>query len=135
MVAARGLNQVLRFAMEEARLRQGTLYVLFVKELAVAMSGVMRSSAHPRWQDDAQASEIMYPMLQLGRESSVQVVPLFAESDDPASTILDLSATLGIDILVLGVPHRSAMVHLMKGNVVRAVVRSLPENIQLLIHG
>ena len=135
MVAARGLTPVLRFALEEARLRGGTLYVLYVKELAVTMSGIMRSSARPRWQDDPKAAEIMYPMLELGRESSVQVVPLFSESADTAATILDLSATIGIDILVLGVPHRNAMVNLMKGNVVREIVRNLPENIQLLIHG
>ena len=135
MVAARGLTPVLRFALEEARLRGGTLYVLYVKELAVAMSGMMNSSARPRWQDDPQAAQIMYPTLESGRESSVQVVPLFAESDDPAGTILDLSATLGIDILILGVPQRNAIVHLMKGNLVRTIVRNLPENIQLLIHG
>jgi amino acid transporter/nucleotide-binding universal stress UspA family protein len=135
MVAARGLTPVLRFALEEARLRGGILYVLYVKELVVTMSGVMPGSSHGRWQDDASASEIMYPMLQLGKESNVQVVPLFAESDDTVETILDLSATLGIDILILGVTGRSAMVHLMKGNVVRQVVRNLPENIQLIIHG
>jgi len=135
MVAARGLTPVLRFALEEARLRKGSLYVLYVKELAVAMSGVMPSSSPPRWQDDAKASEIMIPMLQLGKECSVQVAPLFLESDDPAETILDLSATLGIDMLILGATRRSAMTHLMKGNVVRQVVRNLPESIQLIIHG
>lgn len=135
LVAARGLTPVLRFALEEARLRGGPLYVLYVKELAVTMSGVLRGPHKSRWQDDPAAAKIMYPVLELGRENSVSVIPLLAESDDPAATILDLSATLGIDILILGVPHRSALVHLMKGNVVREVSRSLPENIQLLIHG
>ena len=56
-------------------------------------------------------------------------------SDDPAASILDLAATLGIDILVLGTPHRHALVRLLKGNVVTEVAENLPENIQLIIYG
>lgn len=135
LVAARGLNPVLRFALEEARLRQGTLYVLYVKELAVTFSGPVGSSEAPRWQDDKRAREIMYGMLALGRENTVTVVPLYAVSDDPAGTILDLSATLGIDILMLGASHRRTLVGLLKGNVVTEVANDLPENIQLVIYG
>jgi hypothetical protein len=39
LVAARGFTPVLRFALEEARLRQGNLYVLYVKQLAVNLPG------------------------------------------------------------------------------------------------
>ena len=74
-------------------------------------------------------------MLKLGKRASVTVIPLYAVSDDPAGTILDLSATLGIDILMLGASHRHGLTNVLKGNVVREVIRSLPENIQLLIHG
>jgi len=77
----------------------------------------------------------MYAMLEQGRQNEVQVIPLYAISENPAASILDLSATLGIDILMLGAPHRNKLVSLLKGNVVTEVARSLPENIQLLIHG
>ena len=129
------MTPVLQFALEEARLRQGTLYVLFVKELAVALPGPLENAERPRWQDDPQASRIMYAVLDHGRQNGVQVIPLYAISENPASTILDLSATLGIDILMLGSPHRNKLVSLLKGNVVTEVARSLPENIQLVIHG
>src|SRR5438477_785698 len=135
LVAARGTTPVLRFALEEARLRKGMLYVLFVKELAVSLPGPLENTERPRWQDDTQAGKIMYAMLQQVRQNEVQVIPLFAISENPASSILDLSATLGIDILMLGAPHRNKLVSLLKGNVVTEVARSLPENIQLLIHG
>ena len=55
--------------------------------------------------------------------------------ENPATTILDLSATLGVDILMLGSPQRRSLVNLLKGNVVTEVARHLPENIQLVIHG
>jgi len=71
----------------------------------------------------------------VGREHGVHVVPIYSISDNPAMTILDLSATLGIDILILGASHRQTLASLLKGNVVTEVASGLPENIQLVIHG
>lgn len=135
LVAARGLTPVLGFALEEARLRQGSIYVLFVKELAVALPGPLSEKERPRWQDDKQAAEIMATMLEQGRQNNVTVIPLYVVSENPAATILDLSATLGIDILMLGAPHRRTLVTLLKGNVVTEVANNLPENIKLIIYG
>lgn len=135
LVAARGLTPVLRFALEEARLRQGTLYVLYVKELAVALPGPIETKERPRWQDDPQAAQIMASMIELGRQNQVQVVPLYSVSEDPAATILDLSATLGIDILMLGARHRRTLAQMFKGDFANRVAKELPENIQLVIHG
>jgi amino acid transporter/nucleotide-binding universal stress UspA family protein len=135
LVAARGLTPVLKFALEEAKLRQGTLYVLFVKEIAVSLLGPLAPQDPPRWQSDAVAARIMYAMLKLAQEHGVRVIPVYAVSEDPAATILDLAATLGIDILMLGATQRRSLVRLLKGNVVGQVARNLPENIQLLIHG
>jgi len=135
LVAARGFTPVLRYALEEARLRQGTLYVLYVKELAVSLPGPLAYNERPRWQDDRQASAIMHGILDLAEGAGVRVLPVYAVSEDPAATILDLAATLGVDILMLGAPHRRTLVSLLKGNVVTEVAAKLPENIQLLIHG
>jgi nucleotide-binding universal stress UspA family protein len=135
LVAARGLTPVLRFALEEARLRQATLYVLYVRELAVALPAPLTSIEPPRWQNNLQAAKIMYGAIELGRQNDVNVVPLYATSDNPSSTILDLTATLGIDILILGASHRRTLVSILKGDVVTEVARNLPENIQLVIHG
>jgi nucleotide-binding universal stress UspA family protein len=109
--------------------------VLYVKELAVTLPGPIGSTERPRWQDDRQAAEIMYGMIELGREAKVQVVPLYSISDNPAMSILDLSATIGIDILILGASHRQTLTSLLKGNIVTEVAKDLPENIQLVIHG
>lgn len=135
LVAARGLTPVLRFAMEEARYRQGTLYVLYVKELAVALPGPLDNKERPQWQDDRTAAKIMFSMLELGRQNNVSVVPLYAVSENPAATILDLSATLGIDFLILGARHRRTLAQLFKGDVANRVAKDLPENIQLIIYG
>jgi amino acid transporter/nucleotide-binding universal stress UspA family protein len=136
LVAARGLTPVLRFALEEAHLRQGSLYVLYVKELAVAMPGPLAMNEQPRWQDDPHAAEIMYGVLELGRQNNVSVIPLYSVSESPAGTILDLAATLGADLLVLGTSQqRRTLASLLKGNVVNEVAKNLPENIRLIIYG
>jgi len=135
MVAARGFTPVLKYSLEEARLRKGPLYVLYVKQLAVALPGSLPAAERPRWQSDRQAAEIMYGMLELGREHEVHIVPLYAISENPAATILDLAATLGVDMLMLGAHNRHSLVSLLKGNVVNEVAKNLPENIQLIIHG
>jgi amino acid transporter/nucleotide-binding universal stress UspA family protein len=134
LVAARGFTPVLRFALEEAKLRQGNLYVLYVKQLAVNLPGPLANPEKPRWQSDRQAAEIMYGMFDLAQATGVQVLPVYAVSDNPAATILDITATLGIDMLMLGAPHRSAMTKLLRGDVVTEVASNLPENIQLIIH-
>jgi nucleotide-binding universal stress UspA family protein len=136
MVSARGITPVLRFALDEAKLRRATLCVLYVKEVAVFMTAApTRTAGRPRWQDDPQAAAIMSLMLKLGEEVGVDVLPVYAVSGHPAATILDLAATMGVDFLMLGASHRVSMARLLKGNVVEEVARGLPEDIQLVIHG
>ena len=133
MVAARGVTPVLRYAIEEAQLRKASLCVLYVKEVAVFPAGP--AMKRMKWQDDPEASAIMCLVLRIGEERGVVVMPVFASSDDAANTILDLSATLGVDYLMLGASHRSTLRHLLRGSVVETVASGLPEDIQLIIHG
>jgi nucleotide-binding universal stress UspA family protein len=134
MVAARGFTPVLRFALEEAKFREGNLYVLYVKQLSVALPLAVPKTERSRWQNDRQAAEIMYGMFDLAQGTGVSVLPVYAISDNPAATILDITATLGVDMLMLGAPHRSAMTKLLRGDVVTEVASNLPDNIQLVIH-
>ncbi|MEQ1859892.1 MAG: universal stress protein [Chthoniobacteraceae bacterium] len=135
MVAARGVTPVLRFALEYAALKKATLCVLYVKEVAVFLTGSAGPRVRPKWEDDLQAAKIMSLCLKLGEEMGVPVLPVFAVSAEPASTILDSAATLGVDYLMLGAALRPNLARLLKGNVVDQVARSLPDNIELIIHG
>ena len=114
---------------------------MFFKQICLAMTAIAFASAGcshsdtQKMKDDAQAAQIMTGMLKLGQETGVNVVPLYAVSDDPPATILDLAATMGVDILMLGTRHRRSLADLLKGDVANRVARDLPENIQLVIHG
>ena len=114
MVAARGVTPVLRFALEYAALKKATLCVLYVKEIAVFMGGPAGRSGRQRWQDDPQAAAIMSLCLKVGEEQGVPVLPVYAVSAEPAATILDSAATLGVDFLMLGASHRLSMTRLLR---------------------
>lgn len=58
----------------------------------------------------------------------------YAVSPSAAATIVDLAATLGVSRLILGAPKRNALVSLLRGNVIREVSNSLPEEIDLLVY-
>lgn len=136
LVAARGATPVLKFALNEAKLHKAVLCVLYVKEVAVLLGGAQPSqSRRLRWQDDPQAAGIMSLMMKLGEEEDVCVQPLYAASSDPAGTIVDLAATLGADMVMLGSTHRINMARLLKGNIAERVSSQLPNNIELIIHG
>src|SRR5205814_10066511 len=106
MVAARGITPVLSFALDEAVLREATLFVLYVKEVAVYYTAGGSRLGRARWQDDPEANAIMSLMLKLGGEREISVVPLYAVSPDASATIVDLSATMGVDFLLIGATQR-----------------------------
>ncbi|MEP6956337.1 MAG: amino acid permease, partial [Chthoniobacterales bacterium] len=136
MVAARGITPVLGFALDEAQMRKAVLCVLFVKEIAVYFSAAAPSApAKVRWQDDPEANAIMSLVLKQGEERGVCVLPVYAVSENAAATILDLSATMGVDYLLIGASQRSALTHLLRGSVVTNIAAQLPEDIRLVIFG
>jgi amino acid transporter/nucleotide-binding universal stress UspA family protein len=135
MVAARGITPVLSFALDEAQLRKATLFVVYVKEIAVYYTAAGTPLGRSKWQDDPEANAIMCSMLKLGRERDVNVLPVYAVSQDAASTIVDLAATMAIDFLVIGASQRPAMTKLLRGSVATNVAQHLPESIHLVIYG
>jgi len=127
LVAVRGWTPALQFALEAARLRQATLLVLYIREVAVA------ADLGSDWHKDKTASELFRRIK--NEASDLQINPLYSVSDSPADTIIDLAATFGVDTVVLGGSRRAALVKLLKGNVVTRVATHLPENIRLLVIG
>src|SRR5437764_1302445 len=88
LVAARGITPVLSFAMDEAQLRKATLFVLYVKEVAVYFTAAGTPLGRSKWQDDPEANAIMCSMFRLGRERGINIIPLYARSQDAAATIV-----------------------------------------------
>ena len=135
MVAARGINPVLNFALEEAQLRKAILCVVYVKEVVVYFSAGPAVAGRPRWQEDPEANAIMSLMLKEGQQRGVCVLPVYAVSEDAPATIVDLSATMGVDCLVIGTTQRGALTNLLRGSVANHIAENLPDSIRLVIFG
>jgi amino acid transporter/nucleotide-binding universal stress UspA family protein len=128
LCAIRGTGRTLDFALREARKTGSRLYLLFVREQAF----MTEQDAKRKWQDDEEASRVFNEAKQKAGDHP----PLFAYAVSPsaAETIVDIAATLGASRLILGAPQRNALINLLRGNVIREVSNSLPEEIDLLVY-
>jgi len=128
LCAVRGTGRTLDFALRESQRLGARLYLLFVREQAF----MTEQDAKRKWEDDEEASRIFSE----AKEKAGQHQPLFAYAVSPsaAETIVDFAATLGASRLILGAPQRNALINLLRGNVIREVSSSLPEEIDLLVY-
>ena len=127
LCAIRGTGRTLDFALREARKAGARLYLLFVREQPFMTEQDVRR----KWQEDDEASAIFTE----AKQKAGDLTPLFcyAVSPSAAETIVDVAATLGASRVILGAPQRSALMNLLRGNVIREVSSSLPEEIDLLV--
>jgi amino acid transporter/nucleotide-binding universal stress UspA family protein len=128
LCAIRSAGRTLDFALREAAKLGSRLYVLFVREQPF----MTEQDVGRKWQEDAEASEIFAE----AKRKADKVTPLFcyAVSPSAAETIVDVAATLGASRVIVGAPQRSALINLLRGNVIREVSNSLPEDIDLLVY-
>jgi amino acid transporter/nucleotide-binding universal stress UspA family protein len=128
LCAIRGTGRTLEFALREARETGRRLYFLFVREQAF----MTEQDTKRKWKEDPEASAIFAEAKQKAGDQQ----PLFAYAVSPsaAETIVDVAATLGASRVILGAPQRSALINLLRGNVIREVSKSLPEEIDLLVY-
>jgi amino acid transporter/nucleotide-binding universal stress UspA family protein len=128
LCAIRGTGRTLDFALREARDTGRRLYLLFVRE----QQFMTEQDAKRKWQEDPEASMVFRE----AKQKAPDHPPLFcyAVSPSAAETIVDVAATLGASRVILGAPQRNALINLLRGNVIREVSHSLPEDIDLLVY-
>jgi amino acid transporter/nucleotide-binding universal stress UspA family protein len=128
LCAIRGTGRTLDFALREARETGRRLYLLFVREQPF----MTEQDAKRKWPEDDEARRIFEEAKQKAGDHQ----PLFAYAVSPsaAETIVDVAATLGASRVILGAPQRSALINLLRGNVIREVSNSLPEEIDLVVY-
>jgi len=128
LCAIRGTGRTLDFALKEARETGRRLYLLFVREQPF----MTEQDTKRKWPDDPEASTIFAE----AKQKAVDHPPLFcyAVSPSAAETIVDVAATLGASRVIVGAPQRNALINLLRGNVIREVSNSLPDEIDLLVY-
>jgi amino acid transporter len=128
MCAIRGVGKTLDFAISESRQTRRPLYLLFVRSMPV----LTEQDYKRKWQDDAEAREVF--VAAKGKAGGHPVFPCYAVSDSVATTIVDITATMGASYLILGAPERKGLASLLRSNIVREVSDNLPDDIHLLVY-
>jgi len=136
LMPTRGNPKLFKFAVSFAKDKKAALYVLFVREVALAFKerGGPVATDKMTLANDKEAQQVFMDTRKLCEESGVPMVQLYAVHDSPAEMILDHAATLGVDALLMGVSKRGALWKTLRGDVIQEVINYLPQSIPLLIH-
>jgi nucleotide-binding universal stress UspA family protein len=128
LAAVRGIGRTLDFAIEEAQETDRPLYLLFIREQPV----VTREDKRRKYTDDPEAFKIFEYAAE--HADGHTVLPCYLVSESTADTIVDIAATVGASRLILGAPQRNALLNMLRGNIIRRVADTLPEDIHLLVY-
>ncbi len=127
LVAVRGKSeQLLRFAISEAKAYNALLLVLRVKEIAVGTLPekiLLVSSDTDDWIE------------KICSKAGIDFQLIVFASNEVGYTISEQAALFGVDRVIMGVTRRGIMETALKGDVIRVVGHLLPEEIQLVIFG
>jgi amino acid transporter/nucleotide-binding universal stress UspA family protein len=128
MLAARGRGQA-EFAVDLARKRGATLFVIYVRTLRVLEVG---THAAPRVEDDREAQESLGSVVMLAGRYRVPVQPIYVQSTEISHEILDYTVTFGCDTLIMGKSRRRAFARALEGDVIAQIAKDLPSEVALV---
>lgn len=131
LVATRGGARLMEFAANYCRKTGSIMFVLFVRQINVTMTGTV---AAPNVRDDPEALKAFQAAAEVCKRQGVQMLSIYAISADVSYTILDFAATYGVEAVLMGVSRQGAVLRALRGDVIGAVADNLPEDISLLIH-
>lgn len=126
LVSLRGATATLRFAIEEAKMRQGRLGVLYVREVNVLIP------VEGELEDDLDAMRIMRAAQEAASE--VPFTFIYRQSNDVPKTILQVTKDFEADFLVIGASAEGALPRLLRGRIATEIGNRLPRQTQLIIH-
>ncbi|MDM7915360.1 MAG: hypothetical protein QUU85_08860, partial [Candidatus Eisenbacteria bacterium] len=77
----------------------------------------------------------MNEMVRHARDRGMFVVPIWSISDSAARTIARAAQQLDCNAVMIGVSQRTAIYHMLRGNVLRGLARYLPDTYRIIAVG
>ena len=68
------------------------------------------------------------------REKQIEIIPIWTVSHNAAQAIANAARELDVDTVLIGATRRSAFYHMLRGHVVKGLMKKLPRGCHLLIH-
>jgi amino acid transporter len=128
MVCVRGVNA--RLLAEAAARARGVgdqaVYVMFVDEVP----GLFYP---PKTGPSDEAQDVLRDACALIEQQKITAIPLWRMAHDAGDSIATAADKLGVTAVFVGTTQRTAIWHLLRGNVLKGLVRRLPEFTRLTI--
>jgi amino acid transporter len=128
LVAMRSPNLRL-FQEAVARVRgcgEQAVYLLFVDEVP----GLFFP---PKTGPSREAQEVLATSAAFFREANMTAVPIWRMAHDAGASIAGAARRLGVNAVLVGTSQRTAIWHLLRGNVLRSLVAELPKDTRVWI--
>jgi nucleotide-binding universal stress UspA family protein len=71
--------------------------------------------------------------LQAVRDKRMEIIPIWTVSHNAAQAIVNAANLLDVNTVVIGASRRSAFYHMLRGHVVKGLMKKLPRDCHLLI--
>ena len=106
---------------------ESALYCIYVEEWPGLFAG---ETPHV---PNEQGVQTLKAALQAVREKGVEIIPIWSISHNAAEAIANAAKALDVDSVIIGQSRRSAFYHMLRGHVIKGLMKKLPHDCHLMI--
>ena len=106
---------------------EGALYCIYVEEWPGLFAG---STPHA---PNEEGVKTLRAVVQAVREKQLEIIPIWTVSHNAAEAIANAAKALDVDSVIIGASRRSAFYHMLRGHVVKGLMKRLPRDCHLMI--
>jgi amino acid transporter/nucleotide-binding universal stress UspA family protein len=107
---------------------ESTLYCIYVEEWPGLLAG---NTPHV---PNEQGVRTLSAALHAVREKQIELIPIWTVSHNAAEAIANAAKELDVDTVLIGATRRSAFYHMLRGHVVKGLMKKLPRDCHLMIY-
>ncbi|HSE86803.1 MAG TPA: universal stress protein [Candidatus Binatia bacterium] len=106
---------------------ESALYCIYVEEWPGLFAGTTPHAPNE------EGVETLKAVLQAVREKQIEIIPIWTVSHNAAEAIAHAAKELEVDAVIIGATRRSAFYHMLRGHVVKGLMKRLPRDCHLMI--
>jgi len=106
---------------------ESAVYCIYVEEWPGLFDGVTPHAPNE------QGVETLKATLQSVREKNIEIIPIWTISHNAADAIANAAKALDVDTVFIGASRRSVFYHMLRGHVIKGLMKKLPRDCHLMI--
>lgn len=132
LLATAGSDQMAKAALQEAKERNASLVVCFIREVSLSYKAVGDESRLTLLNDPA-AQELFTEFLEHGHREGVPIIPMYDTGQSSAELIAEHAAMNNVSSVLIGTSRRGAFHRLVKGSFQKKLESLLPSDIPVKV--